>query len=517
MSDWFRGSIEGAYVGTPSQETDKLPSDATPFEIRLYRASISAIERIAPPDDELVTTASRDGAHSADASNGGERSASESEPSDLAEVTDAGATPAAVPRPTRRQEPQTLPDVNDSSEQDVNPQTASVLPGPTTVATGAESQREFRQAELLDVRFLGVGSADATDHHAAFDLRITDVCLLGATEVDGKIYGRLTGTVIGSLAPSTSMMRQAAAERRRRRQQSSRVGAWVEALRWVMIGLVGFLAFGLCGVTLGLLWLVVVLPAAFLRFLTAGAITPSHGVRVFGWAMVFATACLGALLYYRVLTAQCDGVLWWLAGMVLAIFVSCLLPSRYPFFWTKTALAATTLSLCVAGGAMCRDSGDLPSVVSQGPRTDADGRWPREPEAAEVAPATLESREFARPLSLHQAVELGDELWASAQTNVVVMATAELLGDGGQVLETPQAAALLQLLKRHADRHLLLEVHTNERMIQPHVTALAAWLKRSGAPPTIEVRAAGSSFPIVPTDSPAQPLNDRIELWVSLR
>ncbi len=463
MSDWFRGTIEGAYVGTPArvQATGKL--EVAPFDITLYRASISSIERIPPPEDE-------------------------------AEVDAQDPTVGAAGVPTPTAPPEASGSDDGSPEQE-------------------KKALALRQPELHDVVFLGVGSDDARDHHTAYDLRITDVRLLDSTESDGRLYGRLVGRVVGSLVPSTAMTREAELHRQRRAKRNANIGAWVESLRWVMIGLAAWLAFGLCGGTAGTLWLAVVLPSALLRLLLSGVFSPTHGARVFGWALVLASATLGGLLYYRVTTLECASALWWLSGMVLAVVVSAVLPSRYPFLWTKLVLATSTLCLCAFGGGACEKEEVLPSVISQGPRTDPDGRWPRDPGGFDdVRPH--QSREFAAPISLQAALALPN--WPTTSPPVVTLPLTQLLPPD-DAAQKEKLSQLQELLTRYADRTIVLEVHGDSDDASKAMSLLERWMSEQFATGfRIELRAAGVRFPLVPADSPGElsKLNERLEVWL---
>ncbi len=317
MAEWFRGIVEGAFVGVPALERPgATPKDFTAFDLRLYRASVAAVELISEQD----------------------------------------ATGS------------------DADQDDPNPSPSD--------ATEAKSPPALRQDELGEVHFIGVGADALKEHHAAFDLSITEVRLLGSTEVDGKLYGRLSGKVVGRLTPRQPSAQEALAARKLARVRREQIGTWVESFRWVMIAVVTWLCYGLCSVATGTLWLAVVIPSGLLYLITRGVMS-GHGARAFGWVLVLACGSLGGLLYYRVTNLECDSALWWLSGMVATVVISAPLPSRYPFLWTKSILAITVLSLCSVAGTCVKEveeTGEVPSVVNQGPRTDPDGHWPRRPE-----------------------------------------------------------------------------------------------------------------------------------------
>lgn len=478
MSDWFRGVIEGAFVGTPAKAVPDSASEVAPFDVRLYRASISAIEPIAPPDAL-----------------------------DESPRSPAAGAPALAPELSNLAV-HAAPRAGDGSRP-------APAPAPEPAA------RALRQAELLEVTFVGVGS-HAPEQHAAYDLRITNVQLLGSTESDGRLYGRLVGSVVGCYKPSSSVARRAELEREQARDRAAKLGAWVEALRWVFVALAAWLIFGLCGGKAGTLWLAVVVPAAFLRLIASGVSTPSHGVRVFGWAVVLAAATLGGLALYRVSRLECDSALWWLGGMVVAVLVTAVLPSRYPFLWTKVALAASTVALCSLGSSACPGGSDVPSVVSQGPRTDPDGRWPRTP--GELPPGVYPSRPLARPISLPEALSSDPGRFRSLPSAVVMVPSSAVFTSAGEVVDASPARQLRELVERFKAQRIVFELHGGAEWSQAGATSLRAWLgsaagSSSGTSEDVDVVALGAAFPLVPLElddgSGQATVNERLEIWIT--
>jgi hypothetical protein len=354
VSEWFRGVIEGVYVGTPSKGRSKaIPVDVSPYDIRLYRASVSAVEVISDPDAAAAAARGADAASVI---------LSTEPASDTAKATDT----------TAEETERTAPAAEDVDER-------------AAENAGSDEPPGLRQAELQDVTFLGVGSDLARDHHAAFDIRITDVELLGSTEHQGKVYGRLVGNVVGRITPPRPSDKEAIEQRKRARERAESVGVWVESLRWVMVVVVAWMCYGACGVATGTLWTLVILPAAMAYGLSRNFLSNTHGPRVFGWFVVVAGLSLAAMLQYRLMREDCSTVIWWVTGITGAMFVSAILPSRYPFLWTKITLAATLLSLCGERAEPCAK--DIhkytPAVINQAPRLGPDGRWPRSPKSRE--------------------------------------------------------------------------------------------------------------------------------------
>lgn len=455
MSLWFRGVIDAAYVGSPAKPSSKTTHPGlSPFDIRLYRATISAIERIAPPDDATGSTTT--------------------------------ATGTATP-------PSTTP----------------------------ETQEALRQAELQDVTFVGVGSEEASDAHAAYDLRITDVCLHPSTKVEDQVFGRLTGTVVGSLAPSDPMRAKAQKERDEKKARQKATGTWVEALRGVLIVAGAWFTFGLCGATTGWLWVIPVFIALLLRLVLRRVAASSPAARVLGWTLVLVAMAFGWLVYHRVTRVECDTTVWWLVGIVMTVFVTALLRSRYPFLWTKAIWCATLLSLCTAQRASsCRKHESPPSVISQGPRTEPDGHWPKAPTPFQAeAPKGSESREFAPTVSVAQAMAMGDALWEQATPIAIYLPLSDVLDGEGNPKDSIAFNQLGQILSAQAGRTLLVEAHGRDEAdgTTEQASTVAARLATLGIPSSdIRPRGLANRYPLLPTDGEplVSNLNRRIEIRI---
>src|SRR5690606_14237805 len=117
---------------------------------------------------------------------------------------------------------------------------------------------------------------------------ITDVELLGSTEHAGNLYGRLVGNVVGRITPPRPAEKEAVEQRKRVRRLAESVRVWVEPLRWVLVVLVAWTCYGLCGTATGTLWLLLVVPAAVFYGLSRHLIPRIHGLRVLGWLVVLA-------------------------------------------------------------------------------------------------------------------------------------------------------------------------------------------------------------------------------------
>jgi hypothetical protein len=157
--------------------------------------------------------------------------------------------------------------------------------------------------------------------------------------------------------------------------------------------------FTLCTPSRAVIWLVFLLPTLLLRRILRGALDPSTGTRAFGAISVAAQlACVGFL-----------GIGWWasgckdlaflpVAGLVLGVFVTSILPSNVPLLVNGAALGLVLTGWCSAFGARCQEptppkaQENRPSAHDPGvPRTNPDGSWPRHPPRAPL-PASPEQK-----------------------------------------------------------------------------------------------------------------------------
>lgn len=148
--------------------------------------------------------------------------------------------------------------------------------------------------------------------------------------------------------------------------------------------------FTLCTPSRAVIWLVFLLPTLLLRRILRGALERSTGTLAFGAISVAAQlACVGFL-----------GVGWWasgckdlaflpVAGLVLGVFVTSILPSNVPLLVNGAALGLVLTGWCSAFGARCQEptppkaQENRPTAHDPGvPRTNPDGSWPRHPPRA---------------------------------------------------------------------------------------------------------------------------------------
>jgi hypothetical protein len=162
----------------------------------------------------------------------------------------------------------------------------------------------------------------------------------------------------------------------------------VPLLLLVAVGAIS--TFALCGPSRALIWLVFLLPTLLLRRILRGALDESTGTRAFGAISMFGQlACLGFL-----------GVAWWasgckdlaplpVAGLVLGVFVTAVLPPNLPLLVNGAVLGIVLGGWCSALGKRCEEPKPKPAMESRPtandpgvPRTNADGSWPRHPPRA---------------------------------------------------------------------------------------------------------------------------------------
>jgi hypothetical protein len=504
MSVWIQGTIEGSYIGTRARvKSDSPLADLVPYDIRLYRATIGAIERIsdpdaapAPPQAPTALPPPPDGTTTL--------------------APDAAAsTPPAPPPPDPNVSPTAAPDA--TVRVAAHPSLAPTLP---PKAGPVAPPNELRQAELHDVNYVGAGATEFQEHHTAYDLRLDDVELTSSVEIDGRIYGRLTANVVASLFPTDEMKARALRERIEQKKREKKTGAWVEGIRWVLIIGGAWLTFGLCGTLACLLWLGVTVFSVVARALLRSLVPATPAVRVLGWALVLAGGGLAWLLYHRVTTVQCMSANWWLIGIALTVVVSSILYSRYAFLCTKVVWLATLLSLCYASRThRCSTTEKRPSVVDQGPRTDADGHWPKDPQITAPPLDGMETREAAVRMSVAQAILERDALWKAPVPIVVHVPLARIFDAQGAVTPSTELTELALLLKKSPGKTVLLEMHgRDEENTDALAKTAAAWFVAQGVPPTqIVARGVGAKYPLLPTDGLGGDvgLNRRLEVRIS--
>jgi hypothetical protein len=235
---------------------------------------------------------------------------------------------------------------------------------------------------------------------------------------------------------------------------------------------------------------------------------------------VLAGAGLAWLLYHRVSTVRCTSANWWLLGIALTVVLSSVLYSRFAYFWAKLVWLGTLMSLCWAARVHpCHATDRRPSVVDQGPRTEADGHWPREP-LVEAAPVEgIESREAAVRLSVAQAILKRDSLWQANVPIVVHVPLLRVFDASGKVIESTEIEEIPNLLEAHPSHTVLLELHGgDEADTVAKAETLGRWLLTRGVrQEQFVTRGVGDRYPLLPTDGlgGSTDVNRRLEMRIS--
>ncbi|HEX2876170.1 MAG TPA: hypothetical protein VHP33_33190 [Polyangiaceae bacterium] len=385
----FSGEIEGFYVGEPDERGfARLSAKAQHFRLRVYRAVVRRVQ--------------------------------------LLETPPAPVTPQGEP-----------------SAQ------AAVDLSPVHVAPDT-----FRQATLADARLTPLRTHGGWFEGPIHDLRISEFRSTHQKRSGGRVYGRFVGrvtahfelpapplparaeallaelsapepepdvepseaaaqapTAAGSSAPAAAEAKPPEtdgsgneldaepelpakpAARPAKKQTESQVPLFL------LVAAFAIAIFALCTPSRAVIWLVFLLPTLLLRRILRGALDPSTGTRAFGAISVAAQlACVGFL-----------GVGWWasgckdlaflpVAGLVLGVFVTSILPSNVPLLVNGAALGLVLTGWCSAFGARCQEptrpkaQENRPSAHDPGvPRTNPDGSWPRHPPRAPL-PARPEQK-----------------------------------------------------------------------------------------------------------------------------
>lgn len=390
MTQWFRGQLEGHYVGTGvGGPAVSQYGSADRYQLRIYRALIRNIEvlesKAGPPVDSESTSGSTGG---------------EGETTLEADETprDSDAPPASEPIPVE------LPD------------------------------ECFYQAKIEDTRLIGIRPRTCFEG-TVYDVAVSQLQVTHSTKQGGKTYGRVVGEVYGRylLPPeadpeaATEVAQELTAKRERHEPGSeeaiSQLGAGegedeedgLDALHpptppeekddgspvqvpvpllAVLVAVVLWLA---AGIQPALVWLGLLIPVLIVRFILGGQFRVTTGQRIFGSLLILVQAfCVGVILLD-----------WWMAGCLalnpyavagvgLTVIVAGVLPSAFPvlvtgagmagvlFLWTGD-VASTCESL--ESKAKVEQAIEKPTVDSPGvPRTNDDGSWPRRGSRAPAAP-----------------------------------------------------------------------------------------------------------------------------------
>lgn len=381
----FSGEIEGFYVGEPDEQGfARLSAKAQHFKLRIYRAVVRRVQLLETPP---------------------------------ATVTPQGELAAAAPV--------------DLSPVQLTPDT-------------------FRQATLADARLTPLRTHSGWFEGPIHDLEISEFRSTHQKRDAGRVYGRFVGRVtahfelpppplparaeallaeLSAPEPAPDVEPSESAEQTPSAAESSGTAsaatkpaeaasandvadgalelpakpaarptkkqAESQVPLFLLVAAFAIAIFALCAPSRAVIWLVFLLPTLLLRRILRGALDPSTGTRAFGAISVAGQlACLGFL-----------GIGWWaggcknlaflpVAGLVLGVFVTSILPSNLPLLVNGAALGLVLTGWCSAFGARCQEptppkaQENRPSAHDPGvPRTNPDGSWPRHPPRAPLPPS----------------------------------------------------------------------------------------------------------------------------------
>ncbi len=374
MTQWFRGELEGHYVGTAmGGPAVSQYGSAERYKIRIYRALVRKIEVLESKGDPPAPTP---------------------ESSEAGEDNPTGAVPPELPVE--------LPD------------------------------ECFYQAKIEDTRLIGIRPRTCFEG-TIYDVAVSGLRVTHSTVKGEKTYGRVVGEVYGRylLPPDADPEAEAevAAELRatseshepgseeaiaalgaaERAEAAAEAEAEAEAegmdalhppsepelseaathVPVPLLAIVVAIVLGLFGGWQPLaIWLGLLVPILVVRFILGSQFKVTAGQQVFGAVLVVAQlACLGVLVLDW-WTAGCFSLNpWAVAGVGITALVASVLPSPFPMLATGAGMAivlflwsgdvATTCeSLEVAP--KVEPAHGPPSVHNPGkPRTNSDGSWPR--------------------------------------------------------------------------------------------------------------------------------------------
>lgn len=380
MTQWFRGQLEGHYVGTgQGGPAVSQYGSADRYKLRIYRALVRDIETL--------------------------------------------DSKGAPPRATKS---------DDSEEKgDANAGEASVVPP-------AEIPDEcFYQAKIEDTRLIGIRPRTCFEG-TIYDVAVANLRVTHSTKKGAQTYGRVVGEVYGRFLLPPEADPEAAAQvaeeltaktsphKPGSEEAIAALGAEAASeidddedldelhpptapmegsaaaqvpvpLLAIVMGVLLWLG---AGILPALVWTGLFIPILIVRFILGDQFRVTSGQRIFGAVLVAAQfACLAIILLD-----------WWTdscialnpfaaAGVGLAALIASVLPSSFPILCTGAGLAGILFLGSGSVAATCESLEptprteeviERPSVTGPGvPRTNDDGSWPRRrtPAVPPVSPA----------------------------------------------------------------------------------------------------------------------------------
>lgn len=362
---WFRGTFEGSYVGTPSGQPFLSPHAAgSHFQVRIYRAAVRDLTLTDPPagpepepSAQLLRQPRVDDARVYGAGGQGRNYHGPIFDLRISELTFShlaykdglsygkieGVAEAWLelpPEPQIELPVETYPD-------------GEPEPNRTLAPTEGRRAPEGRLEVPARPTVASAAPADAARVSGGFDPEL-DALPADAPEMAPLVprassdSGRPTAMPLVALATAVAL------------------GLWAS-----------------CGVEPALLWVVFMLPTLLCRKLFHGVLADSLGIRGFGVFLVLVQLACVAVLLESWWAVDCKQMLTLpLIGLVAVIFPAGLLPSVGPLLCNAAGLALVLGMWCGGPSHRCGETPERkpPSVQHPGvPRTNEDGSWPRRP------------------------------------------------------------------------------------------------------------------------------------------
>ncbi len=394
MTQWFRGELEGHYVGTGvGTPAVSQYGSADRYKLRIYRALIRKIE---------VLESKGDGPKK-----------------DAAKLTDGGTAREVS---TARDESTTARDegaARDETPPEPPPEIPIELP-----------EECFYQAKIEDTRLIGIRPRTCFEG-TIYDVAVSGLRVTHSTKEGEKTYGRVVGEIYGryllppeadpeaeaeiaaELTATTELHEPGSEEAiaalgaQRAAEEAAEEEAELDALHppsdpeegeasavatHVPVPLLAVVVAVLLGLLGGwqpvLIWLAFLVPILAVRFMLGDQFKVTTGQRVFGAILVLIQmGCVGVILLDWWAASCITLNPWAVGGVGLTALIASVLPSAFPMLLTGAGMASVLVLWSGDIGTTCESLEakpkverpiERPTVDDPGvPRTNSDGSWPR--------------------------------------------------------------------------------------------------------------------------------------------
>lgn len=356
---WFRGSFEATYVGTPmTQPFLSRHGAGEHFQLRVYRAAVHRVALVAPPEAEHLSGAALE---------------SESSPNTFFQAR-----------------------IDDARVSGVRGR-GGVLYGP--IFDVRVSDAKFSHLTYQNGRAYGklVGTAvgwvelpeeplvelDIETGPEPHEGRPPALAARGARKEPAQVAAGTAATadLAGSFDPELDVPDGLTMPAR---DVGSQAHTRKSTLPLFPLSIVVAIALAIgCGAQPALLWGLFMLPTLLCRKLFHDVLDDSPALRAFGGLLVLVQLCAIAVLLRSWWTSDCKELeVLPMIGLVAVIFPAGLLPSALPLVCNAAGLTLVLGMWCSGPSGACREESKAqrPSVQHPGvPRTNEDGSWPRRP------------------------------------------------------------------------------------------------------------------------------------------